>query len=129
MNFRLKTSNTTADRLKLLQNATGLTPNILARFSVVLSLKELHPINPVIRDVAGQEFNRPTLTGNYDFIFKALITQHEGREVSDEEYFPGLFNAHLELGSRLFENEYKYAGNYQKLIFNFLDRIPKVDQT
>jgi DNA sulfur modification protein DndE len=126
MNFRLKTSKSTAERLKFLQNSTGLTPNILARYAVVLSLKEKQPVNPIVRDSAGQEFNRPTLTGKYDIIFKALIAQREGREISDEEYFPGLFNAHLERGAILLENEYRYAGNYQKMIFNLLDRIPEV---
>lgn len=126
MNFRLKTSKSTAERLKTLQNSTGLTPNILARYAVILSLREQQPVNPIIRDTAGQEFNRPTLTGQYDFVFKALIAQREGRAISDEEYFPGLFNAHLERGARLLENEYKYAGNYQKMLINLMERIPEV---
>lgn len=126
MNFRLKTSKLTADRLKALQNSTGLTPNILARFAVILSIREKQPLEPIVRDTAGQEFNRHTLTGKYDFIFKALIAQCEGREISDEEYFPGLFNAHLERGLYLLENEYKYAGNYPKMIMNLIDQIPEV---
>lgn len=126
MNFRLKTSKLTAERLKVLQNSTGLTPNILARYAIILSIKDAHPVNVIVRDSSGQEFNRHTLTGNYDFVFKALITQSEGRYISDQEYFPGLLNAHLERGVLLLETEYKYAGNYQKLIMNLLDRIPEV---
>lgn len=124
MQFRLKTSKAAADRLKDLQNATGLTPNILARFAVTLSLKEPQPVSPIVKDVSGLEFNRNTLTGSYDFVFKALITQREKREISDEEYFPVLFNAHLERGCKLLENEYQYAGNSTKLITNLLDKIP-----
>jgi len=126
MKFNLTTSKATADRLKLLQNSTGLTPNILARYAVVLSLKQRKPINVVIKDSAGLDFNRPTLTGSYDYVFKALIAQAEGREITDEEFFPGLFNAHLERGAILLENEYRYAGNYQKMILNWLEQIPKV---
>lgn len=124
MNFRLKTSKGTAERLKQLQASTGLTPNVIARIAVALSLKERKPVNQIIKDSAGLEFNRNTLTGSYDFLFKSLIAQVENREVSDDEYFPGLFNAHLEIGTRLLMNEYKYAGNYEKLITNLLAQVP-----
>jgi len=123
MQFRLRTSKATADRLKTLQNSTGLTPNILCRISVSLSLRESNKISITeIKDQGGLEFNRNTLTGTYDYVFKALITQYEGREISDEEYFPNLFLAHLERGVKLLENEYLYAGNYEKLIFNLLEK-------
>lgn len=124
MNFRLKTSKSTADRLKQLQTNTGLTPNILARIAVSLSLRETQPISPIVRDISGLEFNRNTLTGSFDYVFKALIAQYENREISDEDYFPGLLNAHIERGTRLLENEYNYAGNYPKLISNLLERVP-----
>ena len=38
MNFRLKTTEKTASSLKYLHSATGLTPNILARIAISLSL-------------------------------------------------------------------------------------------
>ncbi|HZG86242.1 DNA sulfur modification protein DndE [Paenibacillus sp.] len=123
MQFRLKTSRETAERLKTLQNSTGYTPNILSRIAVSLSLREsgeIHHAN--VKDQGGLEFNRNTLTGTYDYIFKALITQYEGREVTDEEYFPGLFLAHLERGVKLLENEYQYAGNSEKFIINLLGK-------
>lgn len=129
MQFRLRTSKATAERLKSLQNTTGLTPNILCRIAVSLSLRESSKTSITdIKDQGGLEFNRNTLTGIYDYIFKALITQFEGREVNDEEYFPDLFLAHLELGVKLLENEYVYAGNYEKLVFNLLGKT-EVDQT
>lgn len=124
MQFRLRTSKAAADRLKSLQNSTGLTPNILSRISVSLSLRESNPLNfSGIRDQGGLEFNRNTLTGIYDYVFKALITQYEGRELTDEEYFPDLFYAHLERGVKLLENEYQYAGNYPKLISNLVEKM------
>lgn len=123
MQFRLRTSKATAERLKLLQNTTGLTPNILSRIAVSLSLRESNVLTFAgIKDQGGLEFNRNTLTGANDYIFKALITQYAGREITDEEYFPDLFYAHLERGSKLLENEYLYAGNYQKLIFNLVEK-------
>lgn len=123
MNFRLKTSRATADRLKQLQTTTGFTPNILSRIAVALSLREKQPVSKVVKDVSGIEFNRNTLTGSYDYVFKALITQHEQRHITDDEYFPDLFNAHLERGIRLLINEYDYAGNHEKLITNLVGKM------
>ncbi|WP_281884736.1 DndE family protein [Paenibacillus sp. YYML68] len=126
MNFRLKTSKATAERLKTLQDSTRLTPNVLARYAIILSLKEQIPIKKNAKDVGGIEFLRNVLTGPYDFIFKVLIAQHEKREITDEEYFPGLLNNHLERGSILLLNEYNYAGNYEKMITNLLFKVPEV---
>ncbi|MFK4477838.1 DNA sulfur modification protein DndE [Bacillus sp. RC206] len=121
MNYRLKISKRVSDKLKELQAPTNLTPNILARLAVGLSLTD--PTVPEIsndKEAGGLEINRHTLTGDYDFIYKCLITQHAGREVSDEEYFPTLFNAHLERGINLLESEYKHAGNNEKFSMNLL---------
>jgi DNA sulfur modification protein DndE len=127
MNFRLKTSKATAERLKSLQDSTRLTPNILARFAVILSLKEQQPILKKVKDVSGIDFLRNVLTGPYDYIFKVLIAQQEKREITDEEYFPELFNNHLERGCILLLNEYNYAGNYEKMITNLLNKVPEVN--
>jgi len=127
MNFRLNTSKATAERLKNLQATTRLTPNILARYAVILSLKEPQPILTTVKDKSGLEIPRNVLTGPYDYLFKVLIAQHENREITDEEYFPGLFNNHLERGSILLQNEYNYAGNYEKMVINLLAKIPEVN--
>lgn len=122
MNFRLRTSKEAEKRIKNLQVTTNLTPNILVRLAVGLSLRNKHiPEMDIVKDFNGIEFNRNTLTGEFDYIYKALITQHAQREVTDEEFFPGLFNAHLERGIRLLENEYKHAGNLEKLQINLLN--------
>jgi len=120
MYFRLKTSKYVQEALNELKIALNLTPNIIARLAVALSLtiNEPVPLKKVNDD--GLEFNRVTLTGRFDHIFKAMIAQHCNREISDEEYFPELFNAHLERGIRLLQSEYKQAGNYEKLIRNLI---------
>lgn len=116
MQFRLKTSKDTMDILKQLQTNTNLTPNILARLAISLSLLLEEPIEHFESDTNGLEFNRNTLTGTQDFVYKAIIAQQLGRPVSDEEYFPTLIKKHLDRGAKLLENEYKYAGNYEKFI-------------
>lgn len=120
MNFRLKTSANAQEKLLSLQAATGFTWNILSRLAVSLSLKDPSMPAPV-EDKTGLEIHRNAMTGENDYIFKALIRQHAMKNISDEEYFPNLFNAHLERGISLLDNEYKYAGNYDKFLLNLLN--------
>lgn len=119
MNFRLKTSKNTGEILKTLQASTGLTWNVLSRIAVALSL-QVRTIPPLVEDKSGVDIHRNAMTGEHDYIYKALIRQHAERNVSDEEFFPDLFNAHLERGINLLENEYRHAGNYDKLLQNLL---------
>ncbi|KQL33519.1 DNA sulfur modification protein [Bacillus sp. FJAT-25509] len=121
MIHRLKLSNNTSEILKELQSSTQLTPNILARLAVGASLTNNSiPEIPNYRSNNGLEINRQTFTGEYDQIYKTLISQHAGKLLTDEEYFPTLFNAHLERGISIIQNEYKYAGNAEKFYENML---------
>ncbi|PEJ58825.1 DNA sulfur modification protein DndE [Bacillus sp. AFS002410] len=121
MIHRLKLSNNTSEILKELQSSSQLTPNILARLAVGASLTNNSlPEIPNYRSNNGLEINRQTFTGEYDQIYKTLISQHAGRLLTDEEYFPTLFNAHLERGISMIQNEYKYAGNAEKFYENML---------
>lgn len=120
MNFTLRTSKYTKEILTQLQASTGVTPNILIRYAVSLSLRNGDSgeiVDPVTKDFSdGLVLNRNTVTGEYDYVFKALITQATGRKLTDEEYFPGYFNAHLERGIRSLAAEYKSAGNFERFI-------------
>lgn len=120
MNFTLRTSKYAKEVLTQLHASTGITPNILIRYAVSLSLKNSsteEKILPVTKDFSdGLILNRNTVTGEYDYVFKALITQVAGQELSDEEYFPGYFNAHLERGIRSLAAEYKSTGNFERFI-------------
>lgn len=124
MNFNLKTSNYVAETLKQLHASTKITPNILMRYAVALSLRNSEPVtefklNPKNSN-EGLSLNRTTVTGEFDYVFHALIAQHSIKEISDEDYFPGLFNSHLERGTRLLSSEYKSAGNSDKFFKNLL---------
>ena len=119
MNFRLKTSQETGEILKSLQNSTGLTWNVLSRIAVALSLNDPNMPNEV-PDTSGVEIHRNTMTGEHDYVYKALIRQHAGYHVPEEEYFPDLFNRHIERGIRMLEGEYKLFGSYEKLLTKLL---------
>lgn len=118
MNFRLKTSKETEEILRTLQSSLGLTWNVLSRLAVSLSLND--PSSPPeVTDTSGIEINRNTMTGEHDYVYKALIRQHAGCHLSDEEFFPDYFNRHLSRGIVLLEGEYRLAGNFEKLFTKF----------
>lgn len=80
---KLKISSDATSRLRSLRQRTGLTPNLLCRAAVMLSLEE-GPVGTGARpDENGQEFNAYTLTGDYNGLIAALL-----RYV--EEVEPGL---------------------------------------
>lgn len=117
MQFKLRTSVKTANIIKELQAKTSITPNVLARLAIGLSLKDPEQINPnPLENPIGIEFNRHTLTGSHDIIYKILISQHANRYLTDEEYFPVYFNQHLERGMPKLKNEFDYAGNTEKFL-------------
>lgn len=126
MNFRLKTSKATMDILLDLKNKTNITPNILARLAIALSLKNQNPLEDIAYDSMGLEFSRAVLTGKYDLLFKALIIRYEGRELTDEEYFPKYIKLHLERGAKMLMNEYKYAGNYERFMISLANYRPSM---
>lgn len=76
---RLRISKSATDTLKLLKARTGLTPNIVCRMALMLSLEhgkrggESHP------EQIGSEFNAPTFFGEFALAFEALLTQVHGK--------------------------------------------------
>lgn len=119
MIFRLKTSAKCQRTLTELHSKTNITPNILCRYAISLSVLQDTPVDiDKVKDSTGQEFNRQILTGRYDSIFKAIITQNSNRPLTDEEYFPTYIKAHIERGVELLKNNYDLTGNKDKFLIN-----------
>lgn len=91
-------STEASDRLKQLKAKTGLTPNILSRLGLCLSLAE-----PGIPDVSlypeeDREFNRYTLLGEWDNLYVALLHQRLVQDNLAPEQLEDQFRAHLHRG-------------------------------
>lgn len=90
-------------RLRLLKSRTGLTPNLLCRIGFCLSLAEPGIPDPSLyADGQAREFNRYTLTGQWDLLFFALLRERMLQDGLD----PGQdleiqFKAHLNRGVNL----------------------------
>lgn len=70
-------------------------------------------------DSNGYEFNRYTLTGEYDDYFKAMIVQAEGKNMSDEEFFSKYLRKHIERGINIMYKEYQRVGSK----FTYLSKL------
>jgi DNA sulfur modification protein DndE len=95
---KVRLTKDASERLKQLKARTGLTPNILARIALCLSIDEPAIPDPRQYPEEDREFNRYTLLGEWDDLYVALLNQrldHDGIpfEQSDKQ-----FRAHLNRG-------------------------------
>jgi DNA sulfur modification protein DndE len=115
------------NRIRLSKDATfkgrsvagrlGITPNIVYRLGLCLSIEEPSIPNPAQYDDLGQEINRYTLFGEYDPLFIALVKQrlvHDGFDFTPnlEPYL----KAHLNRGVSLLSNRARDLADLYELI-------------
>lgn len=123
MIFRLRTSKKTMDIFSDLQNKTNLKPFALAKLAIAVSLRQEYENLRFNTDTNGLELNKQTITGNYDVMYRCLIEQHCGRHLTEEEYFPMHVKAHIDRGSVLLAEEYKYAKDFLSHLANIEEAI------
>ena len=108
MSSRLKISKKASEQLDHISNRLDLRRNIICRLAIGRSLAEKGSVKSIRpKDSAGYEFNRYTLTGEYDDIFKALVKQHERKEMDDRKYISTFLRNHIERGIQLLYIEYQ----------------------
>ena len=97
---RLYVSEDIDNKLRVLKMRTGLTPNLICRMGFCLSLSEPGiPDVQLYSDTQAREFNRYTLTGQYDLFFFALLRERLSEDGLDAEAFmEPQFKAHLSRG-------------------------------
>lgn len=125
MNTRLKTSKNIEQKLNELHASLKFSSKAaVARIAIGLSLKDVNDprtqLEHLVSDTSGFEFQRHTLTGDFDEIYKIMILQHINTEIDEDSYFPSLVNAHIERGINFLYSEYKMAGNREKLMIYLL---------
>ena len=104
-------------RLRQLKGRTGLTPNILTRLGFCLSLSDPSPPNPAEYPEDGQEFNRYTLTGEWDLFFVVLLKERCRADSLDlDQDLTKQFRAHLNRGVFQLFNRVKDLGDLEVLL-------------
>ena len=89
MVFKIKTSKKTEELFLAIEASENLQPYALSKLAISLSLKSETPLSEddFKTDNNGLELNRQTITGEYDELYKCLVTMKENRHVDDDEYF------------------------------------------
>ena len=72
---RMYSSARSRSLLGFLKRKTGLTPNILGRFAICLSLKDPSIPNPDEFDERGNELHANVLFGEHEQMFMVLLQQ------------------------------------------------------
>lgn len=106
-------------KLSVLKGRTGLTPNILCRYGLMLSLKDPTIPDPNLYKQDGQELMRHVLLGDLDLILVSLFKQRafkDGIDIKDEKLLLDLFRAHINRGAELLYNRIKYLKDFESLV-------------
>lgn len=124
MGFRLKTSKKTKEIFEEIGKSSNLKPFALSKIAVSMSLNETTSIEDYVNnDINGLELQRATVTGEFDFIYKALIEIKLDRHISGDDYYPHFIKLHIDRGAELLSNKYKYSGgNLEKFLNNLLNK-------
>ncbi len=121
MNGRLTTSLDVEKKIIELQKLLKLsTKASVMRIAIGLSLKS--NIDPRIdypekeNDHGGATYQRTTITGEYDELYRALMIEQIKEKLNDNELFPELYNSHISRGVELLYDEYQLRGSYDKVL-------------
>lgn len=120
MVFKIKTSKKTMNIFEEMSASTNYAPYILAKLSISLSIKSEAPLKneDFKTDTYGLELNRQTITGEWDDLYKCLISMSEQRHIDDDEYFQKYVKAHLDRGAKMLYSEFKYNSDFLLALLN-----------
>lgn len=104
-------------RLRNLKARTGLAPNLLCRLGFCLSLAEPGIPDPQLYTGQAREFNRYTLTGQWDLLFFSLLRERLLQDGLDPEaHLEEQFKAHLSRGVLLLYQRLKNLEDLADLV-------------
>ena len=100
MKFKpIRISSRSGALLGHLKTSTGLTPNILARFAICLSIKDKSFPNPDEFNKEGSEIRPSVLFGEHESIYLALMLDRLKQDRLDPEiYLDEMLRSHLNRG-------------------------------
>lgn len=129
MNLRLKTK--LEDETKIFELQTGLQVSSKAavmRLAIGYSLKMKEDPRILagkimkydVQNQNGNDYNRFTIFGSDEIIFKALMEENLQCHLDDNDFFPELTYAHIHRGLKELFSDFKLAGSKEKLLKKIL---------
>ena len=113
---KIKLTKDASNRVKYTAGRTGLTPNLLCRIGLCLSLADPTIPNPDQFEEEEREFNRYTLLGEYDDLFVALLVARCQRDGVGQDDLTAYFRAHLNRGVILLGQRVRNVADLVQLI-------------
>jgi DNA sulfur modification protein DndE len=96
---KIALDTTSVQLLKMLKARTGLTHQYTCRIAFCVSLNEPGAPDPMAYDEKGVEFNRYTLTGQYDDLYVAYLREWLSHRPDAGDYDTAQwFRAHINRG-------------------------------
>ena len=114
---KIQLDETSTQVLKTMKSRTGLTHQYLCRLGFCLSLTEQGHPDPESYDERGIEFNRYTLTGEWDRLFVAYLREWialEDPAGPDDE--SAWFRAHVNRGLTLLQRRVRTLADVTELV-------------
>ncbi|HEX8745142.1 MAG TPA: DNA sulfur modification protein DndE [Thermoleophilaceae bacterium] len=114
---KIQLDESSVQLLKTLKSRTGLTHQYTCRLAFCLSLAEPGHPNPGDYDEKGVEFNRYTLTGEWDRLFVAYLQQWLATEQPGDEFQPAdWFRAHINRGLTILPRRVRTLADVARLV-------------
>ena len=121
---KLHTSIETKNIYGDLAKSLGLQPYILAKISIALSVRKgLLSEEDFQTNNDGLELSRTTIFGEYDTIYKAVITAQYNRSLYEDEYFPKVVKAHIDRGAKILRDERRYSKDFYNHMCHLDDNL------
>ena len=122
---KIRVSANVTKILSIIKGRTGLTPNIICRMALCLSISDPALPSMKITDSLGQEFNRYTLLGEMDPFFISILKERLVKDRLDpEKELINQFRAHLERGVVMTYARIKDLTDIYDLIPHSDEKIP-----
>ena len=125
---KFRSSQQAEDALRVLQKKTNLPYSLLCRLAWSRSLQTKQSLDLSSPDITGKEFNRYSVTGEFDEVMKALTAQVAGRKLSEEEFVGEYLKGHVDRGVQLLAKEIGEADSVDVFWSRLLERLPVVPQ-
>ncbi len=104
---KLKLSKNSSEYLNFLSTRLDFKRNIVCRMALCVSLNVREPVHRYMEsDTDGYEFNKSTIIGPDETLFKAL-SSYVQNEPSDSDFFNIIVRNHIERGLKILYDDYQ----------------------
>ena len=112
----MKLSNKSQNLLGRLKARTGLTPNLLARFALCLSIKEKSAPDPNEYDSEGNDLEPSILFGEYETLYVGLMKNRLAKDGIPESELSTMTRCHINRGVIALSPRIQDLGDFYELI-------------